>query len=118
MPIVFLQGRGHSFLGRSCSVAQQSPLAPASGQLPGQHSHPWGAAPGVVPVPPGSLLWPAADCATRCSCGLTGLRALLEPEHPGLPWGPDPWSIPVSLASPSSHLSPGLSQKCLLPPPE
>lgn len=67
---------------------------------------PWG-------VPP----WLAADCAARCSRGLTGLRALLEPEHPGLPWGPDPWSIPVSLASSSSHLRPGLSQKCLLPPP-
>lgn len=54
----------------------------------------------MVPVPPGSPLWPAADCAARCSHGLThgparcpaarasraslGTRPLVYPSLPGL----------------------------------
>lgn len=72
-----LSPRGHSFLGRSCSVAQQLPspqllvrLQANALVLSGGFYRPTpGTAPGV-PLPLGRFIPQlAADCSEQCSCG-------------------------------------------------
>lgn len=96
MPIVFLQGRGHSFLGRSCSVAQQLPLAPASGQLPGQPRKwcpcPQGACCGRLQIVPRGAPVDSRACALSWSQSIRGF-----PGDRTLGLSQSPWPLPQAI---------------------